>query len=157
MEMNKDVQVNLDEIVDALETVAMAGHFSRSFVNMHTGRIVILFEGEDFSDVEDEDLEGDWIPAHYASLPMKNALNEYEMMETFCDSIRNEKIRETLLYAIQGKGAFGRFKTTIHCYHIEHKWYKFREECLKELAIEFCRHYGIKYHHSPRWDDDIDE
>lgn len=113
---------------------------------MDTGRIVNLLEGEDFSDVEDEDLEGDWIPDHYISLPDREELNEYEMIETFCDSITNEKIQEDLLYAIQGKGAFGRFKTAIHCHNIEDKWYKFREECLKKIAIKFCKRHNLKYH-----------
>lgn len=148
MEMNKDIQVDLNEIIEALEMLAMTGNFSRSFVNMHTGRIVSLFEDEDFSEVEDEDLEGDLIPDHYASLPDKEELNEYEMMETFCYSIPNAKIQEDLLRAIQGKGAFGRFKTAIHCHNIEHKWYKFRESRLKEIAIEFCEHHGLGYHYS---------
>jgi hypothetical protein len=152
MEMNKDVQVDLNEIVDALEMLAMTGDFSRSFLNMHTGRVVTFFEGEDFSDVE-EDLEGDWIPEYYASLPEKDELNEYEMMETFCCSIKNGKIQEDLLYAIQGKGAFGRFKTAVHCHNIENKWYKFREERLKEIAIEFCERHGLTYHYSPRCGD----
>lgn len=153
MEMNKDVQVDLNEIIDALEMLSMTRDFSRSFVNMHTGRIVSLFEGEDFSDVEDEDLEGDWIPDHYASLPEREELNEYEMMETFCCSITNGKIQEDLLYAIQGKGAFGRFKTAIHCHNVENKWYKFREERLKEIAVEFCERHGLTYHYSPRCGD----
>jgi hypothetical protein len=117
--------------------LTMTGEFQRSFVNMHTGRIVTLFEGEDFSDVDVEDLEGDWIPEHYASLPMKDELNEYEMMESFCNSITNGKIQEDLLYSIRGKGAFGRFKMAVHCHNIEKKWYKFQEERLKEMAIEF--------------------
>jgi hypothetical protein len=153
MEMNKDVQVDLNEIVDAFEMLTMTGDFSRSYVNMHTGRIVTLFEDEDFSDVEDEDLEGDWIPEHYASLPEKDELNEYEMMESFCCSITNGKIQEDLLGAIQGKGAFGRFKTAIHCHNVEKKWYKFREECLKEIAIEFCESQGLTYHYSSRSGD----
>lgn len=148
--MNKDVQVDLNEIVDTIEMLAMTGDFSRAFVNMHTGRIVTLFEGEDFSDVEDEDLEGDWIPAHYASLPEKGELNEYGMMEMFCCSITNGKIQEDLLYAIQGKGAFGRFKTAVHCHNIENQWYKFREERLKEIAIEFCERHGLTYLYSPQ-------
>jgi hypothetical protein len=152
--MNKDVQIDLNEIVDTLEIQAMSGElFSRSFVNMHTGQIVTLFEGEDFSDVEDEDLEGDWIPEHYASLPQKDELNEYEIMETFCCSITKGKIQEDLLYAIRGKGAFGRFKTTIHCHNIEKKWYKYREESLKKIAIEFCERHGLTYHYSPRCSD----
>jgi hypothetical protein len=152
--MNKDVQVDLTEIIDAFEMITMTDdNFSRSFVDVHTGRIVTLFEGENFSDVEDEDLEGDWIPEHYASLPGKDELNEYEMMETFCYSNTNVKIQEDLLNAIQGKGAFGRFKTAIHCHNIENKWYKFREEHLKEIAIEFCEHHGLKYRYSPQCGD----
>lgn len=153
MQMNKDIQLDLNEIVDALEMLAMTNDFSRSFVNMLTGRIVTLFEGKDFSDIEDEDLEGDWIPEHYASLPQKDELNEYEMMETFCCSITNGKIQEDLLCAIQGKGAFGRFKTAIHCHNVENKWYKFREARLKEIAIEFCERHRIMYYYSPRCDD----
>lgn len=150
MEINSKVQVDLQEIIDALEMLSMTGDFSKSFLNRHTGRIVSLFEGEDFSDVEDEDLEGDWIPDHYTSLPDRDELNEYEMMETFCCSIKNEKIQEDLLRAIQGKGAFGRFKTALHCHNIENKWYKFREECLKEIAIEFCKRHDLTYHYSKR-------
>lgn len=151
MEMNKDVQVDLNEIIDAFEMIATTGDdFSRSFVNIHTGRIVTHFEDEDFSDVEDEDLESDCIPEHYASLPDKEELNEYEMMESFCSSIMNEKIQEDLFRAIQGKGAFGRFKTAVHCHNIENKWYKFREERLKEIAIEFCERHSLRYHYLPQ-------
>ena len=114
MEKNKGITVDLNEIIDTLEMLVMTSDFSRSFVNRYTGRIVSLFRGEDFSDVEGEDLEGDWIPDHYTPLPEKEELNEYEMMETFCYSIKKGKIQEDLLCAIQGKGAFGRFKTAIH-------------------------------------------
>lgn len=71
--MNKGVRVDLNEIIDAFEMiVATRGDFSRYFVNMHTGRILTLFEGDDFSDVEDEDLQDEWIPEHYVSLPQKD-------------------------------------------------------------------------------------
>ncbi len=150
MEKNKDIKVDLNEIIDALEMLAMVGDFSRSFVNMQTGQIVSLVEGEDFSDVEDEGFEGDWIPDHYASLPMKEDLNEYEMMEAFCGAVANRGIQDNLLCAIQGKGAFGRFKTAIHCHNIEDKWYKFREERLNEIAIDFCERLGLAYHYSCR-------
>ena len=105
IKMNKDIQVDLNEVIDALEMLAMTGDFSRSFVNMHTGRIVSLSEGQDFSDVEDEDLEGDWIPDHYASLPEREELNEYEMMETFCYSITNGKIQARSFIRYSGKGS----------------------------------------------------
>lgn len=153
MEKNKNIKVDLNEIIDALEMFALDSNYLRSFVNMETGRVVSLAQGEDFSDVEDEDLEGDWIPDHYASLPMREELNEYEMMEEFCDSIANRKIQDNLLCAIQGKGAFGRFRTAIHCHNIEDQWYKFREACFKKIAIEFCRRHSLAYHYAPRRGD----
>lgn len=146
--MSQDIQVELDEVINAFEMILMTDDaFSRFFVNTHTGKIVTFFEGNDFSDIED--LEEDLIPEHYIELPEKEELSEYEMMEAFCCSIKNEKIQEDLFQAIQGKGAFGRFKTAIHCHNIQNNWYKFREESLKESAIAFCERHGLMYHFSP--------
>lgn len=55
--------------------------YIRNIVPNHT-----LFEDEDFSDVEDEDLEGDWIPEHYVSLPepenyLLKAIKAYDSYE----------------------------------------------------------------------------
>ncbi|MFI5342873.1 MAG: UPF0158 family protein [Chlamydiales bacterium] len=49
-----------------------------------------------------------------------------------------------LLNAIRGRGAFGRFHTTIHCYKIEDDWYQFLHESLKERAIEFCNDHDFE-------------
>lgn len=51
--MNQNVQIDLNEVIDAFEMITMTNDdFSKSFVNRHTGRIVTLFQGEDFSDVK---------------------------------------------------------------------------------------------------------
>lgn len=143
--MAENICVDLNDLISTLEMHSMTDDFSRSFVNKQSGRIVCLFEEEDFSDVEDEDLEGDLIPEHYAPIPDKEELNEYQMMERFCDLVTNEKIQDDLFVAIQGKGAFGRFNTAIRCHNIKDQWYKFRDSCIREIAVEFCKQHGLDY------------
>ena len=46
----------------------------------------------------------------YLSLPSKFDMNEYQIIEEFCCSVKNDKIRESLLDKIRGRGAFSRLK-----------------------------------------------
>lgn len=139
-------KVNLNEIIDAFE---MENYYSRSFVNKMTGEVVNLMGNEDLSDV-DEDVEDEFIPEHYISLPDKWDLNKCEMMKDFCYSIDDEEMQNKLLYTIGGKGTFGRFHTAISCYNIEKEWYRFLHERLKEIAIKFCTENHLNYRYSPR-------
>ncbi len=82
---------------------------------------------------------------NYIELPNKWEINEYDIMEEFCGSIKNESISNALYSAIQGRGAFRRFKDAIIRFGVEGDWYKFREEALKQIAIECCEENEIKY------------
>jgi len=66
-------------------------------------------------------------------------------MERFCGSIDNDRISDALYLAIRGKGAFRRFKDTLHRYGIEQKWYSFYEDPLRDIAIRWCEGKGIDY------------
>jgi len=81
----------------------------------------------------------------YIELPGKWKINEYNIMENFCGSIRNEKISNALYYAIRGRGAFRRFKDAIIRFGIEENWYRFREEALKDIAIRWCERNDITF------------
>ena len=48
--------------------------------------------------------------------------------------------------SIKGSGAFQRFKNKIHHYGIADEWYKYKDEALKELAIEWCEENEIEYY-----------
>ena len=55
------------------------------------------------------------------------------------------KIRDILYYSIKGSGAFRRFKDNIYQYNLEEDWYRFRDEAIKRIAIEWCEDKGINY------------
>ncbi len=64
-------------------------------------------------------------------------------MDEFSQSVKSARIREELLDAVHGAGAFRMFKSTIRRHHIESAWYKFREQALKQIAIDWCKENGI--------------
>jgi alpha-acetolactate decarboxylase len=81
----------------------------------------------------------------FVELPSKFEINEYEIMESFCYSITDQKISNELAYAIKGSGAFRRFKDRIYESGIEQQWYKYRDEALGEIAKEWCQRHQIAY------------
>ena len=66
-------------------------------------------------------------------------------MEDFCGSIRNDRVSNALYSAIKGRGAFRRFKDAIIRFGVEDDWYRFREEALRKIAIEWCEDNEIMF------------
>ena len=66
-------------------------------------------------------------------------------MERFCLSIDDSEISDTLYSLIKGSGAFQRFKNAIHKFDIVEDWHKYRDNTLKEIAIEWCQENGIEF------------
>ena len=53
--------------------------------------------------------------------------------------------REALETAIEGKGAFRCFKTTVRRRGIEDAWYAYRDMRYRRAAREFCQEAGIDW------------
>ena len=81
----------------------------------------------------------------YISLPSKFDIDEYSINEIFCMSLDNQKISDILYDLISGSGAFRRFKDAIYKYGVEDEWYKYRDNAIKEIAIEWCREHKIEF------------
>jgi len=66
-------------------------------------------------------------------------------MRRFCYTIDDEVIREELLNAIHGSGAFRMFKSVIRGNDLEDEWFAYRNEAFKEIAIQWCEENEIEY------------
>ncbi|MEH7483120.1 UPF0158 family protein, partial [Neobacillus drentensis] len=75
----------------------------------------------------------------------KYEVNEYEIMENFCLTVSDQSKQESLLRAIKEKGAFKRFKDKIIDFEMEEQWYSYRDECFKQIAIEWCQENKINF------------
>lgn len=152
--------VKLKDIVDEME-IQMDEY--KKYFNKETGKIITVTteelsiaeeseEDDDFSEYQDWqrdsimdalDVLDNW--ENYIELPDKWEINEYDIMEVFCGSVKNERISNDLFSVIQGRGVFRRFKDAICRYGIEGDWYKFHDEALKNIAIQWCEDNEIVY------------
>lgn len=67
------------------------------------------------------------------------------MMGQFADNVCDNRKRELLLVALEGKGAFRRFKDTLDRTGLAGEWYKFRDGAYIEIAREWCEENEIFY------------
>jgi len=130
-----------------------------AFLNRHTGELVTLSNEEISAAEEDDNIDEypEWqrdmiIKAKevinsddYLPLPSKFEIHEYHIMEAFCHAIEDDKIRRYLLDKIRGRGAFSRFKNAIQMNGIEEEWYRFRQEELERIAIDWLEANQISY------------
>jgi hypothetical protein len=143
--------VRLNDIVDALE---MQFDEYSSFLDLDSGRVetvshVLLCEAEESDDDEEPDLptwqKPQWEIAkrivstdRFRKLPTKFEVHEWAIMQDFSYSVEPDRIREDLLHAIHGAGAFRNFKDTLRRHRIESAWFAFRAEALKQIALNWC-------------------
>ena len=74
----------------------------------------------------------------FRKLPSKFDVHEWAIMQDFSNSVESDEIREDLLFAIHGAGAFRHFKHTVRRHDIESAWFAFRTEALRQTALEWC-------------------
>ncbi|MCK5242209.1 hypothetical protein KAR34_07145 [bacterium] len=148
------ITVKLDDIINGME---FQSDESTSYLNTKTGEMATIdnleFSAaennepiENFSEWEHENLrvaKEILQTDDYISLPSKFDIHEYEIMERFCLSIADDELRDTISRALKGSGAFRRFKDNIHQYNIADEWYKYRDEAIKQIAIDWCKENDI--------------
>ena len=81
----------------------------------------------------------------YLELPSKWDFHEYAVMERFFRSVEDQERSDVLCITIQGSGAFRRFKEMAHRFGIIDDWYQYRDNALKELAVDWCEEHEIEY------------
>jgi hypothetical protein len=149
--------VKLKDIIDEME---IQSDFHSCYLNKKTGEIVMVTD-EHLSAAEDEedishysDWEQDAIQVaidvleseeDYILLPSQFDIHEYEIIEEFCISLDDEKLKDKMYRSIKGSGAFRRFKDNIFKYGIEQNWFQYRREAFKRKAIDWCEENNIPY------------
>ena len=157
--------VSLQDIIDAMDFGTDEFH---SYLNKKTGEIITITD-EEINAIQNKD---DWnnFPdwqrealtsakkvfdsSHYFPLPSKFDIHEYAIMERFCYSTDDPKISNELSNLIKGSGAFRRFIDALHRFGIEDNWYKYRNQALKEIAVEWLESNEITFSRADKADED---
>lgn len=150
--------VSLQDIVGELTSQLNEG---RAYLDVQTGEVIhicqnLLWALEDDpheGPAPDQETEDEYQLARrvvedgsrYFLLPSKFDIHEWAIMRDFAQSLEDEALREELLDAIHGRGAFRSFKNSIRRSGIEQAWYRFRDRALAQIAIHWFQLHGIPY------------
>lgn len=137
------VIIELDKIIDSIEA---AGDLEIYYLNKNSGEIMSV--PQDGSFLDEKILEemywklemGDWL-----QIPGQYELHEYNIMESFAESLNNEECKHKLLYVLNGKKPFRRFKDEINYLGIANNYYAYRREKIKEMAIRWLQDNKFEY------------
>ncbi|HWI64048.1 MAG TPA: UPF0158 family protein [Symbiobacteriaceae bacterium] len=123
--------------LDDLEMALTDGSGIQWFLDTKTGEVIMSDElpdeeGEDeeppdaLSDESDE-AEDDF--DRYIRIDQIPSWMEYQDMADFADGVPDERLRALLEVALDGKGAFRRFKNVLADYpDVREKWFQFRNQ-----------------------------
>lgn len=117
---------------------------NRYFLNLATGEVVFFSEYSGLSDEDErllEDIDGS---NDYVAIERIPSYEAYQWMVDFVDEVvvpADENAAEKLSIALDGKGAFRRFKDTL--YRIDDQWlqawYQWRDRRLKAAVDEWIK------------------
>jgi hypothetical protein len=140
MEKKRKLKIDLDELYDAMENSSYEVEY---YLDLETGEI--LFVSEDMDDVETVKMKNQIEEelGRYELIPKAESYEGYRDMQAFITTVEDDHLSELLEVAINGKGAFRRFKDVLLNYPEEReRWFQFKDDRMKERALE--------------WLDDID-
>jgi hypothetical protein len=155
--MQNNKPVKLDDLVSEIE-LQIDDTFT--FIDTKTGEVITLMREEIGAAEDEKPLESfpDWQRENikkaisiiededgvYVDFTLRNDYNEYDIIQDFIGTLVDEDIREKMNEAIQGRGAFRRFKDGIIEHGVDKHWYKYKESKIKELVIEWCKEHDIE-------------
>lgn len=137
--------MKLVDVIIALETISANLDFQVYFNKKSKEFIDVSLEWLATEEYETLIEEIEYNGNNYISLPEKYEINEYSMMEDFIWNLTDKQKANQLIEAIQGKGAFSRFRQQIINLGVADAWYEYRDHAYKMIAKKWCQENNIKY------------
>jgi len=155
----KKLKVDLSELVFEME---MGDNMERSgYFDTETGAIIdmpddimrALDDGETESALVEWDEELAEVAEKILSdeqnrflpIPRRESREGYEIMASFAGTVENKGFKEKISIALDGKGAFRRFRNVLNQHPDElERWYKFKDDWMRDEAIQWLLENGIE-------------
>jgi hypothetical protein len=141
MEKKRPLHVDLDELCSAMEDSSYEHDY---YLDLITGEIVLVSDWMDEEETERLRDRIDRNPDRYEEIPKVESHEAYKDMEDFIATVRDKHLAELLEVAINGSGAFRRFKDVLLRYPEEReRWFHFKDARMQERALEWLDDIGI--------------
>ena len=133
------LNVAMDDILDAMSR-GEDDPFS-FYLDQETGAVACV--AHDMPGEEADEALADAVvenSSRYVEIPRYEGRDEYDLMCTFAESVDDDDVRDRLHVALQGKGAFGRFRDVLFRFEdVKAAWFTFRQKALVDAAVRWLR------------------
>ncbi len=162
----RQLPIDLDDLITAMQThLDEANHY----LDTQTGKIELVEadlvnrlleeEEEEEEEGEEDDLDlPDWekelLPIaraiaaddpRYVALPEPNPHEDYRLMERFTAGVKDPHARQRLEDALNGRGAFSRFRRVLGDYpELRDQWHAAQDAATREEALAWLAELGIE-------------
>jgi hypothetical protein len=121
-----------------------------SFLDLENGDLLAIVEGEPDAAARRAKVAAH--PTRFLRVDPASSREQYRWMERFVGSVAEQALRERLLIAIDGKGAFRRFKDVLLAFPAEReRWFAYRSELLHFHIQTWLEHLKIEVSNAPPW------
>ena len=143
----REVPVDWEALEDAFENNAPEVH---SYLHLTTGEVLRVVDG-----VADPQMHVRIASdGNYLRIDPVSSREQYRWMERFIPMVDDNDLRGKLTQAIDGKGAFRRFKDVLMSYGTEReRWFAFRSERLRTFMEAWLSAHAIRATPRPAWVD----
>lgn len=126
-------KIDLSDLAEALEDHSYEHEW---YIDRATGEILMMFDYvDDVEDLEGRDLVG---------IATISSDESYQDLVDFSTRVREPQARALLMRAIEGRGAFRRFKDTLFEFpDLRKDWFAFHDTRMERRAIEWLRDEGL--------------
>ena len=133
----RKVKISIEDLIEAFENCSLDVQY---FLDMEKGEVEFIGEFEDQENREEFYEKIDSNSEKYLSIPEKDSREEYHIMVDFVNNVKDKILQDKLAIALDGKGAFGRFKRVLSEYPKEReKWFEYKDEKSRELVEEWLQ------------------
>lgn len=142
MHEKRKLKLDLEIICAAMEDNSLE---SRYFLDLETGEVLYLSEYMDTQEAEELTDRMDAEMGRYEEIEKVGSSEAYRDMEDFIATVEDERLAELLEVAIDGKGAFRRFKDVLLRFPEEReRWFRFKDARFRERALEWLEEIGVE-------------
>jgi len=121
-----------------------------SFLDLENGDLLSIAEGEPDAAARRTKVSNN--PDRFLRVDPASSREQYRWMERFVGAVQDLPLRERLLVAIDGKGAFRRFKDVLLAFPAEReRWFAYRSELLHLHIQTWIDHLHIESINPPPW------
>jgi len=141
LENKKALNIDIDELCSAMENSSYENEY---YLDLKTGEILFLSEYMDDEETRKLKDQIEEESDRYEPIPKAESHEGYEDMQDFIATVEDERLAELLEVAINGRGAFRRFKDVLLRYPEEReRWFQFKDERMQQRALEWLDDIGV--------------